>query len=134
MVKNGCCGDICTICPRYTATRNNDKARLRQIAGIFHMLGWRDREEPPEEMACYECDSVKNCRLGIKECVSQREIANCGECIEYPCDRLSAILENNLSEVAICKDKLSEEDGALFEKAFFSKKDRLDNINKKYRK
>jgi len=62
MLKIGCCGDDCKICPRYLATQSGDEKRPR--------------------------------------------------------------------EAAICEKELSAEDNELFQKAFFSKKERLDKIQK----
>ena len=134
MLEIGCCGDICEICPRYTATQSSDEKRLREVADMWQVVGWRDRVVSPEELTCHGCESLSHCDLGIRDCVLEKNIKNCGECLEYPCARLLDIFENNEKEADICQAQFTANDYQLFQKAFFSKKERLDKINKeKYR-
>jgi len=130
MMKMGYCGDVCEICPRYTATQSGDEKRLREVAALWQIVGWWQDKESPKELTCYGCASVSHCDLGIKDCVLEKGIENCGECLEYPCARLLDIFENNEKEESICKVSFSAKDYQIFQKAFFSKKERLDEINK----
>ena len=133
MLKLAYCGDDCNYCPRYLATISYDEERLKEVAAMWQIIGWRDTTESPEKLTCYGCASAKICGLGIKECVIKKGIDNCGKCPDYPCERLQKIFEDSQEEAIICKENFSEEDSELFGKAFFSKKERLDKINREYR-
>ena len=130
ILKMGYCGDICEICPRYTATQSGDEKRLKEVADMWLMIGWRDTVVPPEELTCNGCESLEICELGIRDCVLEKGLDSCGECFEYPCSKLINIFENNEKEAVICQSKFSPNDYKIFQKAFFSKKERLDKINK----
>jgi hypothetical protein len=132
VLKIGFCGDDCNYCPRYLATQSGSEERFKKVAAIWRMVGWRDTEEPPEKLACHGCASVKICGLGIRECVIAKGIDNCGECTDYPCEKLRDIFKNNEKEAAICKGNFSKEDYEIFQRAFFSKKERLDKINRAF--
>ena len=130
MLKPGYCGDNCNYCPRYLATQSGDEELLKEVAVMWRMIGWRNTIEPPKKIACHGCATVKICGLGIKDCVIEKGIDSCGKCLEYPCEKLIKIFESNKKEAVICREKLSEADYDLFQKAFFTKKERLDRINK----
>ncbi len=132
MLKLGYCGDDCNYCPRYLATQSGDEERLKEVAAMWQIVGWRDKAELPEKLTCHGCATVKVCGLGIKECVIEKGIDSCGKCTEYPCGKLIRIFNNNEKEADICKAKLSQEDYELFQRAFFSKKERLDRIQQNY--
>lgn len=123
MLKIGLCGDDCNYCPRYLATKSGNEERLKDVARVWQIIGWRDTTEPPEKLMCQGCASLKTCGLGIKECVIEKDADSCGKCPDYPCERLLEIFKDNQKEALICKESLSEEDCNLFQKAFFSKKD-----------
>lgn len=116
IIKIGFCGDDCNCCPRYLATQNGNEERLKEVATIWQMIGWRDSVSSPEDMLCQNCTSVKICGLGIKECVIEKGVDNCGKCPDYPCERLPKIFKDNQKEALICKESLLEEDCDLFKK------------------
>ena len=130
MLKIGCCGDVCGICPRYLATRSGDERRLEEVATLWKIVGWWEEKESPKELTCHGCGSISHCDLGVKDCASAKGIDNCGQCAEYPCARLLAIIERNEKEESICKERFSAKDYQIFKEASFSKKERLDKINK----
>ena len=130
MLKIGLCGDDCNYCPKYLATQSNDEARLKEVAAMWRMIGWVNPTDSPGDMTCHGCDIVSICGLGIKECVLEKGVENCGKCPDYPCEKMLEIFENNKREADICRKNLSAEDFEIFQKAFFSKKERLDNINR----
>ncbi len=132
MLNLGLCGDDCNYCPRYLATVSSDEERLKEVAIMWQMIGWRNSVCSPEDMLCQGCASVKTCGLGIKECVIENGIDNCGKCGDYPCEKLVKIFEDNRKEAIISKDRLSKQDYALFQKAFFSKKERLNKIHREF--
>ena len=127
------CGDDCESCPRYTATKSNDVRELEEAAILWEKAGYHDRLVPPEEMICHGCLSLEQCFYDdIRECARGRGIRNCGECNEYPCDRISGVFEKSSSYAAQCKEILSTDEYECLNQAFFSKKDRLDAIHRMY--
>ena len=132
MLKLSFCGDDCNYCPRYLATQSGNEEHLKEVAAFWQMIGWRDNEESLEKISCHGCSTVKTCGLGIKDCVIEKGVDNCGKCSEYPCRKLLKIFKNNEKEAVICKDRLSVTDYKLFQRAFFSKKERLDRINREF--
>lgn len=129
MLEIGCCGDDCNYCPRYLAAESGDEARLREVAAIWQIVGWSDTLETPGKMACHGCATLEECMLGIRHCAIEKGVENCGKCREYPCERMLKIFENIEKKADFCRGKLSAEDYALFQRAFFSKKKRLDKIH-----
>jgi hypothetical protein len=132
MLKIGCCGDDCNICPRYLATQSGDEKRLEEVAVLWKTVGWWQGKESLKQLTCNGCASITHCDLGIKDCVLEKHIENCGQCPEYPCTRLLAIFEQNKKEKEICQARFFARDYQIFLGAFFSKKERLDKINEKY--
>ena len=126
----GCCGDVCEICPRYTATQSGDEKRLREVAALWRIVGWWEVKESSKELTCHGCASVSHCDLGMRERALEKGIDNCGQCTEYPCTGLLDIFKNNEKEAGICKAQFSASDYHIFQEAFFSKKERLDKIHK----
>ena len=128
----GFCGDDCNYCPRYIATRSGDVERLKEVAALWKIIGWRDTIVSPEEMTCRGCSSVNRCTLGIRECALEKGIENCGKCNDYPCEKILKIFKENNLLADNCKELLSEKDNECFQKAFFDKKERLDRIYKEF--
>ena len=129
MNKMGCCGDVCEICPRFTATQSGHVKNLRKVAVLWRIVGWWEDTESPKELTRHGCASISHCDLRVRECVLGKSIENCGQCTEYPCARLLAIFEQNEKDADIYKTQFSAKDYQIFQKAFFSKKERLDKIN-----
>lgn len=129
MLKLAPCGDDCNICPRYLAIKDSSEERLKEVAAMWQMVGWGNVEKAPEGITCSGCESVEFCGLGFKECVRKKNIDNCGECPDYPCERVLKIFQNNQKEAIICQENFPEKDRELFTRAFFDKKKRLDEIH-----
>ena len=110
----------------------NDVQKLKEAALMWKRVGWRDRVLGADEIRCGGCRTVNWCRYnGIRECAVDHDLDNCGECRQYPCDRLNEVFEQTASYAGQCKKLFSKEDFAILSKAFFTKKDNLDQINKK---
>jgi hypothetical protein len=87
------CGIVCTECPAYKATKNNDnKARAKTAEE------WSKAYQTPlktEDINCDGCLAAGDVHIGycsvceIRKCGSDREVLNCAYCLEYPCGRLS---------------------------------------------
>jgi hypothetical protein len=127
------CGDDCESCPRYMATKSNDVRGLEAAAILWQKAGYHDRLVPPEEMICHGCHSLEQCYYGeLCECARGRGIGNCGECTEFPCDRINAVFDKTSSDAVRCKGILSTDEYECLYQAFFSKKDRLETIHSEY--
>ena len=127
------CGDDCESCPRYTATKSNDVRGLEAAAILWQKAGYHDRLITPEEMICHGCHSLEQCYYGeLRECARGRGIRNCGECNEYPCDRINKVFDKTSSDAARCKDILSADEYECLYQAFFAKKDVLEAIHREY--
>ena len=61
MANIGCCGDDCEQCPRYIATKSNDRGKLMEAAVLWHKAGLRENIAKPEEMICHGCASLEAC-------------------------------------------------------------------------
>lgn len=78
------CGLFCPACGIYYSTQENNEDNLKKIAARMNI--------PSEEVRCNGCRTetktayCKNCFM--IECASSKGIDFCGECQEYPCDRL----------------------------------------------
>ncbi|MFP4006273.1 MAG: DUF3795 domain-containing protein [Candidatus Hadarchaeia archaeon] len=125
----GCCGDECSSCPRFIATKEGSNIGLEEIAKLWKKIGWRDEVENPRDMECRGCDFVDQCPYGIKECTVEKGVENCGECGCYPCERLEKVFEKVETYRRKCREICSENEYQLIEKAFLSKKENLDKIN-----
>jgi hypothetical protein len=133
MAYIGYCGDDCEQCPRYIATKSNDRDKLKEAAILWKKVGLNDQIVTPEKMICNGCASLEKCHYNdIRKCVKDKEISNCGKCKVYPCDKINAVFEKTISYAQQCKKTCSLNDYECLNKAFFLKKDRLDAIHLEY--
>jgi Protein of unknown function (DUF3795) len=130
-LKIGICGNVCSECNRYIATRNNDITELEKAAELWFRLGFRDKIVAPEELKCEGCSKEIDCAYKINNCEHLAGKNNCGECDIYPCDRLNSIFEKTDKFARICRKKCSDSEYLQLEKAFFNKRTILNDINKK---
>lgn len=87
------CGIVCSECPTYRATQNNDNEVKARIAEQWS----QQYQHPfkPEDINCYGCLSVGKTQIGyckvceIRKCGSDKNITNCAYCVEYSCDKLN---------------------------------------------
>ena len=85
------CGIICTNCPAFIATRENNDEKRREVA-----KAWSTPEYPlkPEDINCDGCltsdgriiSFVKAC--DIRKCGMERKVENCAYCVDYACEKL----------------------------------------------
>ncbi|MFX0072516.1 MAG: DUF3795 domain-containing protein [Candidatus Hermodarchaeota archaeon] len=127
-MKLAYCGDDCEECPRYIATLSGSKEKLKEAAVLMKKVGWRYDLETPENMKCRGCQDIEICEYNVKECCIEKKISNCGECTDYPCYKINKTFEITRINTEKFKDILTKEEYELFNKAFFSKKENLDNI------
>jgi len=100
------CGLVCTECPTYKATQENDnKARAKIIEEWSKQF---QHNFKIEDINCNGCLAVGEVQVDycsvcdIRKCGSARKVLSCAYCVEYPCDKLS----NFHSTVAEAKAKL----------------------------
>jgi hypothetical protein len=91
------CGITCTECPAYLASREDDDEKMAAVA-----KEWSEQfksDIAPADINCDGCQSPGGrifnfCRLcEIRKCGREREMENCGHCAEYPCRKVSFVLE-----------------------------------------
>ncbi len=132
MVKLAFCGNDCSECPRYIATQSGDKEQLKEVAVLWRRVGYRDEIVSPEEIACHGCHSSRWCRYKIRECAPERGLDSCGECKDYPCQRILTAVEKTGAFAERIKEECPEEDYERLQKAFFSKKTNLDRVHSEH--
>jgi hypothetical protein len=69
----------------------------------------------------------------VRECCLEKNNENCGKCESYPCNKIDNAFEITRNNVEKYKEILSKEDYEMFAKAFFSKKDNLDKVNREFK-
>jgi hypothetical protein len=135
MLKLGFCGDDCNVCPRYIATQSGDVEQLKKVAALWYGVGYRDKIVPPEELICRGCFSTL-CNVAylrdLRECALEKGIENCGKCGNYLCEKVLKVFEQTESFAKSIKEKCSKEEYECLQKAFFSKKENLDRVNREY--
>lgn len=130
-MKIAACGNDCEKCPRYAATRSQDPTELERVRLIWIKAGWRDESSDIGELLCTGCSESSFCRYGVAACAGARELENCGLCPEYPCSRISAMLEQSQKYARQCRVIFSAQDFALLESAFFEKAKNLETARAK---
>ena len=74
MAYIGYCGDDCEQCPRYIATKSNDRRQLNEAAVLWQKVGLRENFATPEEMVCHGCASLEKCHYNDKGEMFYREL------------------------------------------------------------
>ena len=89
------CGLVCTDCPAYTATQENDQAALERVAAQ-----WREEYNAPditvESVICdgcltkggRKCSHCSECE--VRACGVARGVVNCAHCSDYACEKLES--------------------------------------------
>lgn len=131
MIALGYCGDDCNFCLRFVGTIRNNENELEKAAEIWFKLGWSDTILPAHEMRCLGCASTKGCFYGVKECCEERKINNCGCCPEYICEKLEDVFKRTRQYEEKSKLIFKNDVHEVLKKAFYRKKEYLDNIKQK---
>jgi hypothetical protein len=90
-----CCGLVCSECPIFKATRDDDGAARAAISAFYAEK--HGMAIPPGEIACDGCvaDGGKlhaNCReCAIRNCCRGKGLPHCGLCKDAPCDQLKKL-------------------------------------------
>jgi hypothetical protein len=92
-----CCGLVCSECPSYIATQNDDdNAREKTAAYYAEKFGFNLKAE---DINCDGCLSdngrlleyCKNCK--IRKCCREKGLINCAVCGEQPCEKIKEFHE-----------------------------------------
>jgi hypothetical protein len=87
------CGIICTECPGYIATQNDDDQQRRKIAEEWSKN--YNVDVKPEDVNCDGCLSDTGRLIGhchvceIRKCGQEKNIKNCAYCNKYSCEKLT---------------------------------------------
>lgn len=91
------CGLVCSSCPTFLATKNNDDvARARTAAFYSEKFGLNLK---PEEINCEGCKSEGGVLIGycqvcnIRQCCRGKGLENCAVCSDQPCEDLARFHE-----------------------------------------
>lgn len=104
------CGIVCTDCPAYIATLNNDDELREETA-----KKWSSDEYPikKEDINCDGCpvvgkrvmDFILSCK--VRKCGLEKGVENCAYCDEYHCEKLEKQWEHlNLPEAKKLLDEI----------------------------
>lgn len=92
------CGLVCSECPAYIATQNDDQAlRAKTAEEWSRQYGLVMK---PEDINCDGCIAeggrqISYCReCPIRTCGVAKEVENCGFCADYPCGKLEEFFAN----------------------------------------
>jgi len=123
------CGNDCAFCPRYNKEPYlKTENELAHTAELWCKIGYRDHIVTNEEISCTGCKEDKWCRYNVVKCTSDKNIENCGQCSQYPCDNIKECFEVTKSFEPYCKQVCTEGEYALMSKAFFEKEKNLNKI------
>ena len=91
------CGLVCTSCPQYIATQNDDDIAREEIAKkLAEKFGLNFR---PDEINCDGCLSSEGRLIGycntceVRKCGMSKSVDNCAVCADQPCDNLNKFHE-----------------------------------------
>ena len=123
------CGNDCSACPRYTAhPYEKTEDELRHTAELWMKIGYRNEIVSNEEISCLGCNTENWCRYRIVKCCGERNIKNCAECEEYPCEKLKECFEVTKSFEPTCRKVCTDEEYERLKKAFFEKEKNLNAL------
>jgi len=89
------CGLICTDCPAYEATQNNDLKKAQETAELWSKHYGADIRV--EHVWCDGClVEGKKCsycaKCAVRACAGERDVIHCGVCADYECDKIGELL------------------------------------------
>jgi hypothetical protein len=129
MNKIGACGDGCSFCLRYTATKSNKTDELNRVRDLWVKLGWRDNNVDAQELKCSGCRKENKCAYPeLRDCAFGKNLENCGMCRRYPCKLIEAAFEKTENTFQTLNITVSKENMDSLLKAFRCKKANLDTI------
>ena len=106
------CGLVCSSCPTFLATQNDDDSAREKTAAFYtEKFGFNLK---PEDINCDGClatterifNYCKICR--IRKCGMERKVKNCAYCEDYACDKLNQFYERAAPEVKQTLDEIKK--------------------------
>jgi len=102
-----CCGLVCSDCPAYIATKENDDAKRAEVAALWSKQF--NLEINPEDVDCAGClaNGVHGgyCRVcAIRKCAMGKGLDSCARCEDYACEELEKVL----SMEPACRERLNK--------------------------
>jgi len=90
------CGLVCTECPAYLATQDNDITKAQKVADEWSTT--YHAQIKTEHVWCDGClVEGKKCahcsQCEIRACGIEHKVNNCGLCTEYPCEKIEAFFK-----------------------------------------
>ncbi|MGO8760777.1 MAG: DUF3795 domain-containing protein [Desulfobaccales bacterium] len=85
------CGKVCSICPTFLATKDNDDVARAKTAALYAEKFGLDLQ--PEDINCDGCRTRGGKQIGycgvceIRRCCMAKDLENCA-CCEQPCENL----------------------------------------------
>jgi hypothetical protein len=126
----GVCGDDCSLCPRYMATKAESAEELEKVKELWVRLKWRDPDFPSLKLSCHGCKAEARCAYSeLRTCAHEKEVDNCGLCHSYPCEMIDGAFDKSEEVQARAALVCTTHEMFMLEKAFFSKKQNLDRIH-----
>lgn len=119
------CGNDCSMCPRHLP---KTEEQLHETSELWYKIGYRDRVVSNVEISCSGCSPNNWCRYKIIDCTEKKGIANCGECVEYSCEKIKECFEVTDRFRSICKEVCNRFEYDTLKRAFFQKESNLDEI------
>jgi hypothetical protein len=104
------CGIVCTECPAFIATQQNDDAKRKQVAEMWS----KQYKMPvkPEDINCDGCISggkrlLNYCAIcEIRKCGQGKGVINCAYCHDYGCEKLTKFFAIAPSEAKASLEKI----------------------------
>ncbi len=92
----GICGIVCTECPAYLATQNDDDAERKRVAEMWSKE--YNANLKPEDINCDGCISdgkhFGHCSVcEMRKCGLEKKVKNCAHCDLYACEKLTKFFE-----------------------------------------
>jgi hypothetical protein len=91
------CGLVCSDCPTFLATRNNDDVARQKTADFYaQKFGFKLKAE---DINCDGCKSEGGKLIGycqtceIRRCCREKGLENCKHCSDQPCEKLTEFHE-----------------------------------------
>jgi len=91
------CGLICTECPAYIATQEDDDQKRAKVAEDWSKWGEKLELKDVNCDGCVETGKrlFRFCTTcGVRKCVLDRDMENCAHCDDYPCQKLDNLLKS----------------------------------------
>ena len=90
------CGIVCTECPAFIATQENDDAKRKEVAEMWSKQ--YNMSVKPQDINCDGCKSEGKRLIGychvceIRKCGQGKYVENCAYCDEYGCEKLTKFI------------------------------------------